>query len=182
MLAAHEEALTTLRSAAFREQLGQALPLLHTARRIVVFGIGPSAALARYTAVLLARGGRDSDATGIMLADQMLALRAGDVVLALAFGRAYREVIGLFAEARRLRLPIVLISETANSALAKWTHVVLVIPRGKPRRLALHAATLAGLEAIALALAAANRERAVATLEKLNALRIGASGQRHDVG
>jgi len=39
-----------------------------------------------------------------------------------------------------------------------------------------------GLEAIALALAAANRERAVATLEKLNALRIGVSGQRHDVG
>ena len=185
VLATHEEALTTLRSAAFREQLGQALPVLHTARRIVVFGIGPSAALARYTAVLLARGGRDSvclDATGIMLADQMLVLRAGDVVLALAYGRSYREVIGLFAEARRLRLPIVLISETANSALAKWTHVVLVIPRGKPRRVALHGATLVGLEAIALALAAANRERAVATLELLNALRIGVSGQRHDVG
>jgi DNA-binding MurR/RpiR family transcriptional regulator len=185
VLAAQEEALTTLRSAAFREQLGQALPVLHTARRIAVFGIGPSAALARYTAVLLTRGGRDSiclDATGIMLADQMLALRAGDVVLALAYGRSYREVIGLFAEARRLRLPIVLISETANSALAKWTHVVLVIPRGKPRRVALHGATLVGLEAIALALAAANRERAVATLEKLNALRIGVSGQRHDVG
>lgn len=185
VLAAHEDALTTLRSATFRDQLGQALPVLHAAERIAVFGIGPSAALARYTAVLLARGGRTSiclDATGIMLADQMLALRAGDVVLALAYGRTYREVIGLFAEARRLRLPIVLVSEAANSALAKWTNVVLVIPRGKPRRVALHGATLVGLEAIALALAAANRERAVATLEKLNALRTGVSGQRHDVG
>jgi DNA-binding MurR/RpiR family transcriptional regulator len=185
VLAAHEEALTTLRSAAFGEQLGQALPVLHAAKRIAVFGIGPSAALARYTAVMLARGGRESiclDATGIMLADQMLTLRAGDVVLALAYGRSYREVIALFAEARRLRLPTVLVSETANGALAKWTDVVLVIPRGKSQRVALHGATLVGLEAIALALAAANRERAVATLEKLNALRIGVSGQRHDVG
>ena len=91
-------------------------------------------------------------------------------------------MIGLFGEARRLRLPIVLVSETADSALAKWTNAVLVIPRGKPQRVALHGGTLVGLEAIALALAAANREGAVASLERLNALRIGVSGQRHDVG
>ena len=185
VLAAHEEALATLHSAAFREQLGQALPVLHAARRIVVFGIGPSAALARYAAVLLARSGRSGkclDATGIMLADQMLDLRAGDVVLALAYGRPYREVIGLFGEARRLRLPIVLVSEAANSALAKWANAVLVIPRGKPQRVALHGGTLVGLEAIALALAAASRDGAVATLERLNTLRIAVSGQRHDVG
>ena len=185
VLAAHEEARATLHSAAFREQLGQALPVLHAARRIVVFGIGPSAALARYVAVLLARRGRSSkclDATGIMLADQMLDLRAGDVMLALAYGRPYREVIGLFGEARRLRLPIVLVSEAANSALAKWANAVLVIPRGKPQRVALHGGTLVGLEAIALALAAANRDGAVATLERLNTLRIAVSGQRHDVG
>src|SRR4029077_17100666 len=125
VLAAHEEAMATLHSAAFREQLGQALPVLHAAGRIIVFGIGPSAALARYAAVLLARSGRSSkclDATGIMLADQMLDLGADDVVLALAYGRPHREVIGLFGEARRLRLPIVLVSEAANSALAKWAN------------------------------------------------------------
>jgi DNA-binding MurR/RpiR family transcriptional regulator len=185
VLAAHEEALTTLRSAGFKEQLGQALPVLHAAKRIVVFGIGPSAALARYVAVLLARGGRRSmclDATGIKLADQMLELSVGDVVLALAYGRPYREVVGLFREARRLHLPIILVSETADSAITKWTGSVLVIPRGKPQRVALHGGTLVGLEAIALALAAANREGAVATLERLNALRNGVSGQRHDVG
>ena len=88
----------------------------------------------------------------------------------------------LFAEARRLRLPIVLVSEEANSTLAKWANAVLVIPRGKPQRVALHGGTLVGREAIALALAAANRDGAVATLERLNTLRIAVSGQRHDVG
>jgi len=181
VLETHAEALTTLRSAAFREQLGRALPVLHAAERIVVFGIGPSAALAQYAATLLARAGRRSmclNVTGIMLADR----RAGDAVLALAYGRAYREVTGLFGEARRLRLPIVLVSETAESALARFADVVQVIPRGKRQRVALHGGTLVGLEAVVLALAAANGERALATLERLNALRIGVSGQRHDVG
>ncbi len=185
VMAAHTEALETLRSAAFREQLGRALPVLHTAERIAVFGIGPSAALARYIAVLLARAGRRSrclDATGITLADQLLDLRAGDVVLALAYGRAYREVTGLFAEARRLRLPIVLISETADNPLAKPAEVVLTIPRGKRQRVALHGGTLVALEAMVLALAAAGREQALTTLERLNRLRIAVSGQHHDVG
>jgi DNA-binding MurR/RpiR family transcriptional regulator len=185
VLETHAEALTTLRSAAFREQLGRALPALHAAERIVVFGIGPSAALAQYAATLLARAGRRSmclNVTGIMLADRMLDLRAGDAVLALAYGRAYREVTGLFGEARRLRLPIVLVSETAESALARFADVVLVIPRGKRQRVALHGGTLVGLEAVVLALAAANGDRALATLERLNMLRVGVSGQRHDVG
>jgi DNA-binding MurR/RpiR family transcriptional regulator len=185
VLETHAEALTTLRSAAFREQLGRALPVLHGAERIVVFGIGPSAALAHYTSMLLARVGWRSmclDATGIMLADRMLDLRAGDAVLALAYGRAYREVTGLFGEARRLRLPVVLVSDAAESTLAKFADVVLVIPRGKRQRVALHSGTLVGLESMVLALATTNGEQAVATLERLNTLRIGVSGQRYDVG
>jgi DNA-binding MurR/RpiR family transcriptional regulator len=185
IMAAHAEALETLRSEEFREQMGRALRVLHAAERVVVFGIGPSAALARYVAVLLARAGRRSrclDATGITLADHLLDLRAGDVVLALAYGHAYREVTGLFAEARRLRLPIVLVSETADSRLAKSAEVVLTIPRGKGQRVALHGGTLVALEAMVLALAAAGREQALATLERLNRLRIAVSGQHHDVG
>jgi DNA-binding MurR/RpiR family transcriptional regulator len=185
VMAAHAEALETLRSAGFREQMGPALPLLHAAERVVVFGIGPSAALARYMAILLARVGRRSrclDATGIALADQLLDLRAGDVVLALAYGRSYREATGLFAEARRLGLPIVLISETADSRLAKSAEVVLTIPRGKRQRVALHGGTLVALEALVLALAAADREQALTTLDRLNRLRIAVSGQHHDVG
>jgi ketosteroid isomerase-like protein len=97
----------------------------------------------------LARARRRSmclDVTGIMLADRMLDLRAGGAVLALAYGRSYREVTGLFGEARRLRLPIVLVSETAESALAKFADVVLEIPRGKRQRVALHSGTLVGLD------------------------------------
>jgi DNA-binding MurR/RpiR family transcriptional regulator len=73
-MAAHAEALEPVRSAGFRERMGRPLSLLHGAERIVVVRIGPSASLARHTAVLLARVGRRSrclDAMGITLADQI---------------------------------------------------------------------------------------------------------------
>ena len=62
--------------------------LLDGADRIVVFGIGPSAALATYVSISLARSGRRSrtiGATGSMLADQLLDLHAGTVVAPAAF-------------------------------------------------------------------------------------------------
>jgi hypothetical protein len=86
VLEPHVAALTTLRSAAFHEQLGRALRLLHEAERIVVFGTGPLAALAQYAATLLSRAGRHSmclDATEIMLAGRMMDPRFGDALLAL---------------------------------------------------------------------------------------------------
>ena len=184
VLRAHMETLRVLRSVPFRTQIAHAVTAMHTAERIVVFGIGPSAALARYVAVLLNRLGRCSrslDVTGIMLADQLLDLRRGDVVLALAYGRAYREVTGLFGAARELRLPTVLISDTDDSGLAKAADVVVVIPRGRRQQVALHGGTLVGLEALLLAIAAANGEVSLTTLERLNDLRLAVSGQRHDV-
>ncbi|HUZ65854.1 MAG TPA: hypothetical protein VMU82_19290, partial [Acetobacteraceae bacterium] len=110
--------------------------------------------------------------------DGLLDLRAGDAVLALAYGRAYREVAAVSAEARRLGLPIVLISD--GSGFAGLADVVVAIPRGRAQRVALHGATLVGLEALVLGLAAAGRAQAMAALERLNRLRRAVSGQRDD--
>ena len=74
---AHDEAMASLRSPQARAQIAAAVSILHPAARIAVFGIGPSAALAVYVSTLLARGGRRTlmlNATGAMLADQMLEL------------------------------------------------------------------------------------------------------------
>jgi DNA-binding MurR/RpiR family transcriptional regulator len=184
VLDAHDAALATLRSASFRDQLGRALPILHEAERVAVFGIGPSAALARYVALLLGRAGRNArslDASGIMLADQMLDLRRGDAILAMAYGRPYREALGLHAHARELGIPFVLITDQAGGPLAKVADAVLVVPRGRTGHVALHAATMLALEMIALALAASNQNEALACLDRLNMLRAGVLGQARDV-
>jgi DNA-binding MurR/RpiR family transcriptional regulator len=179
------EAVEALAAPEARATLRAAVAVLHPARRILVFGLGPSAALARYLAILLGRAGRAAralDASGIALADQMLDLAPGDALLVLAYGRAYREVVALFDEARRLGLPVVLVTDSLEAALARQADVVIPARRGRARRVALHGATLVALESIALGLAAADGPRALAALDRLNDLRASIAGGRHDVG
>ncbi len=174
VLRAHADGLEVLKSQECRAQIATAVRVLDAADRIVVFGIGPSAALAGYVATSLARCGRASrtiDATGSMLADQLLDLRRGDVLLILAYGRLYREVRAVFAEARELGLATVLVTEADGTPLAKLADVAVAIPRGRPGQVSLHGATFVGLEAMVLSLAAAKPEAAVASLDKLNRLR-----------
>jgi DNA-binding MurR/RpiR family transcriptional regulator len=179
------EAVEALAQPEARATLRAAVAALHPARRILVFGLGPSAALARYLAILLGRAGRATralDASGIALADQLLDLGAGDALLVLAYGRAYREVAALFEEARRLGLPLVLVTDSLDRSLARQADVVVPARRGRARRVALHGATLVALEAIALGLAAMDGDRALAALDRLNDLRAAIAGGRHDVG
>ena len=174
VLQAHAEGLAVLQTGKCRAQIAAGVGVLDGADRIAVFGIGPSAALASYASILLARSGRRSrtiSATGSMLADQLLDLRAGDALLILAYGRLYREVKAVLAEAKALRLPTVLVTEADDTPLAKLADVCVVIPRGRPGQMALHGATFVGLEALVLSLAAAKPKAALASLENLNRLR-----------
>lgn len=182
---AQREAIAALAAPEARATLREAAAALHPARRILVFGIGPSAALARYVATLLGRAGRAAralDASGIALADQLLDLSAGDALLVLAYGRAYREVAAVFAEARRLALPLVLVTDSLDRTLARHADVVIPARRGRARRVALHGATLVALEALVLGLAALDSEHALASLDRLNDLRAAIAGSRQDIG
>jgi len=185
VLEAHREALATLEAAATRVRIADAVGLLHRVRRICVFGIGPSAALAYYAAMLLARTGRATrvlDATGQSLADQMLDLQAGDGLLALAYSQPYREVSAVFREARRFNIPTVLITDSADSRLAQLAQIVVAVPRGRATRIALHGGTLVALEGLILALAASAPDAAKAAMGRLNDLRAMVAGKRNDVG
>lgn len=174
VLQAHADGLEVLRSDECRAHIAAGVRVLDDSNRIVVFGIGPSAALANYVSVLLGRCGRRNrtiDATGSMLADQLLDLRQGDVLLILAYGRLYKEVAAVFAEAKSLGLATVLVTEAYGTPLARLADVVIAIPRGHPGQVSLHGATLVGLEALVLSLAAAKPNDALASLDKLNHLR-----------
>jgi len=185
VLEAHRDGLSALQSDQTRERIVAAADMLHKVQRINLFGIGPTAALARYAAVLLTRTGRRArvlDATGLALADQMLDLLPGDGLLVMAYTQPYREVTALFREAKRLSLPAVLITDSADNKLAPLAGMILPVPRGRADRVALHGATFVALEALILALAASAPDSAMTALERLNDLRTSVTGKRNDVG
>src|SRR4051812_16748299 len=74
-----EEARRTVSPEAF----AQALSIVEDAARVLVLGVGPSAALAEYFALRLLRFGRDAatiTSTGVLLADALIGMRAGDAL------------------------------------------------------------------------------------------------------
>ena len=170
----HLEALKALAAPELQATLVQAIRTLSRVERTFIFGIGPSAALSEYVALLMARHGRRAralNAAGIGLADQLLDLRAGDALIVLAYGRTYREVVLVFREAKRLRLPVVLITDSLEARLAREADVVVPARRGRHERVAMHGVTLIVLEAIVLGLAVADPPAAMATLARLGELR-----------
>lgn len=154
--------------------LVQAIRVLNGLDRILIFGIGPSAALSEYVSLLLRRHGRNArsiNATGNGLADQLLDLKPADGLLVLSYGRTYAEVELLFEEAERLNLPVVLVTDSLEPKLARKADVIVPARRGRQGRVAMHGVTLIVLEAIALGLALADREKAMDALARVGDLR-----------
>jgi DNA-binding MurR/RpiR family transcriptional regulator len=170
----HLESLKYFQTAEARAQLHAAIARLHPVERIVIYGAGPSAALARYLAVLLNRHGRATkviDQGGLGLADQLLDLTGRDGLLLLSYGKPYREVLVAAAEAEGLGIPIILVTDRATSKLAQAASVIIPARRGRAEQVALHGTVLIALEALVMGLAVANRSHTMQTLERLGALR-----------
>ncbi|MGV6875610.1 MurR/RpiR family transcriptional regulator [Pseudochelatococcus sp. B33] len=173
--------LDALSKPTFRVNVLAALDILHTAERIVLFGIGPTAHIAAYFAARLRRKGKKQavlDRTGAGLADQLLDLESRDALLMLAYGEPYLEAEVALAEARRRRIPVVLVSDADEMPFARRADVVLAVPRGQSERIALHGVTVLCLEMLLLGLATSDSERAVYTLGELERLRKATRSQK----
>jgi DNA-binding MurR/RpiR family transcriptional regulator len=72
---------------------------------VLVFGLGPSSAVADYLAIQLARFGFETAGlsnSGLLNADDLRRLRSGDFVVILAHGRVYTELTTLLEAINRL--------------------------------------------------------------------------------
>ncbi|MGV8988771.1 MAG: MurR/RpiR family transcriptional regulator [Cypionkella sp.] len=174
-----DDHLAALRAPALALAFGRALDELATARTCHVFGLGPSGAMADYLALQLGRVGLPSRAmthSGIGLADQMLAMSVGDVLVLIAYAPLYREVRVALDRAEVLGLPVVLISDSLGPILEGRVTVTLDVPRGRSEHLALHSATMVMIEALILGLSARNRDRALEALDEFASLRAAIDG------
>jgi DNA-binding MurR/RpiR family transcriptional regulator len=159
--------------------LEQAVAALTGARRVHVFGIGPSGHLAGYFAAQLTRLGGDARElrnTGLQFADDLIGIGPGDAVLALAYDRPYREVTALFDHATALSLPAILVTSPGPVLPDFRARVVLRVARGRSDGFGLHAGTMALLEALLVACAARDPEGMHASLARFNRARRSLSG------
>ena len=170
----HLRTLESLRRSVTIEAFEKAIDGIAGARRIVVFGLGPSAAIANYLVTQLIRFGLDAISltnTGLLFADDLRKLRHDDLVIMLAYGRVYGELAALLDEIERQKLRSFLITDTLAGRLQQRVDLILRVARGQADMLAMHTATLGFIEALLVGVATRRPAETLASLKALNAAR-----------
>jgi DNA-binding MurR/RpiR family transcriptional regulator len=170
----HLRSLESLRRSIAAELFEKAVEGIAGARRVVVFGIGPSSAIASYLVTQLGRFGMDATSltnTGLLFADDLRKLREGDLVIMLAYGRIYAELAALLAEIDRQKLRSFLVTDTLAASLRHQVDLVLPVARGRADMLSMHTATLGFIEALLVGVAARRPDETIASLKALNEAR-----------
>jgi DNA-binding MurR/RpiR family transcriptional regulator len=177
-------ALDTLAGRIPKSDFHAANRVIEAGARVWWSGIGPSAFLAEYGAFLFRRLGKPSGAlthSGFENADELLALRNGDVVVVLAYGRLHRHVRVLFDRAAEEGIEVVLITDSL-AVRDEWPVAVsLASGRGPTGMFSSHGTTILVIEALALAVAAAHPELAQESVDRLNQLRSEIAGRPFEV-
>jgi DNA-binding MurR/RpiR family transcriptional regulator len=110
------------------EAFAATVDALDDAREVLAFGIGPSEMVARYLALKLCRIGRRAratGATGFRLADDLLGLGAGDVVVLYSPSRMIAEIGIVLDHARSVGARSVLVTDSLGPVYADRVDVVL---------------------------------------------------------
>ena len=179
----HLEAIERLRRDITPDVFRAAVKLIGDAKRVVIFGIGPSSAMAHYFAIQLGRFGMDTRGlcrTGLLFADDLRQLRPGDVLVAMAYTHVYRELGALLDEADRYNIRKILITDSLGVKLRNRVDLVLDVARGRADMLSMHTATLGLLEALLVGIATKNPKTTVKSLKSLNDLREKITGKSMD--
>jgi DNA-binding MurR/RpiR family transcriptional regulator len=177
-------ALQTLLRRVSAQDFDQAAAILADASHLWWCGTGPSAHLADYAAFLSRRIGRPSGSlthAGTDHADELLALKTDHAVVVLAYGRIHPYVHVLLQRAAQVDAKVVLITDTLNPRSVSPIAAQLNAGRGAPGLFATHGPTIVLLEALVLAIAAADPRRSEDALATLNELRRSIAGKRVDV-
>ncbi|MBL5885003.1 MurR/RpiR family transcriptional regulator [Lelliottia aquatilis] len=172
VLEGHQHTCEILSEPQNRYALAQAVALLAEARQVAIFGIGASGILAEYTARLFSRIGLPAMAlnrTGINLAEQLIELQRGDVLVMMAQKSAHREGQTTLREARRLGIPTILLTNAVDSRFSKEASVVIHVPRGNEKgKIPLHGTVMLCLEMIVLSVASTAPQRTIKSMKRIN--------------
>ncbi|MGP7882443.1 MurR/RpiR family transcriptional regulator [Raoultella planticola] len=182
VLEGHQRACEVLSRPANRAAVAQAVALLSEARQVAIFGIGASGILAEYTGRLFSRIGLQScvlNRTGFSLAEQLINLQRGDVMIMMGQKSPHREGMTALREARRLGIPTILLTQAVDSRFSQEAQVVIDVPRGGDNgRVPLHGTVLVCLEMLVLSVATTTPQRTMKSMKRINELHkaIGKSG------
>lgn len=174
LVAEEAAALANLVAHVTEDQIAQAAERMIEARRLYVFARGNAEALALMMAKRFRRFGRDVHlltADARSLAEGVLGMGPGDVLLVYALRRAPRPYAALAEHARARGVPVIAISDTLGPMLVPAPDMVLSAPRSSDvDSFQTLTVPMAISNAIVLAAGAREETQTLQTLETLGSL------------
>ena len=113
------------------EQISEAVGLMEAADTIYLIGqlrSAPVVVLLRYVLTMLGKRTALLDASGGLATHMAKVMRPGDLLFAVSFRFYANEVVNIVEEAAALDVPIIAISDTTLSPLAKNARVLFAVP------------------------------------------------------
>jgi DNA-binding MurR/RpiR family transcriptional regulator len=164
-----EETRSKLTEAAFTEAVG----LVVGAKKIFIVGFRAAFSLAYFLYFRFVRLRMDARLItvtgGTSLVEQLALLERGDLVIALGFDETPRETRMTIDYAVKHRIPVLGISHTPTSEIARTSTLCLLGCR-RPHRTQSLAPSMSLLNALAIAVAARNKPKALRALRRLDAI------------
>ncbi|MFJ9391839.1 MurR/RpiR family transcriptional regulator [Nocardioides sp. NPDC101246] len=156
------------------EAYAAAVELIHGARQVATFGFGASSVVAEQLALKLRRVGRSSRpirGSGFQLADEMLSIERGDVLVLFAPGRLPRDTQVLLDRVRAVGASSVLVTDELLERLEDVVTVTIHAPNTPTGMTAETLSTMAVADALVQGVAAFDIEHAVQTSHTLTTIR-----------
>jgi DNA-binding MurR/RpiR family transcriptional regulator len=156
------------------ENWTRAVEALGEADRVWTLGFGPAASLAEFQSLSLRRIGVESSAitmTGFRMADDLMRVGAGDVLLIFAPVRLFREIDAALAHARTVGARTIVVSEALGLAVRGRADIILSTPGTANNSASELSAGLLLAHSFVLHLAQRSHARSVTRLEELNRVR-----------
>ncbi|WP_020499105.1 MurR/RpiR family transcriptional regulator [Sciscionella marina] len=152
----------------------RAVDLLDSAQKVWLYGFGPAGLVAEYHALAFSRLQRRAQAvtqTGFRLADPLMGIDRGDAVLIYAPLRRFHEIDVTIAHARRLGVPVILVTQALGAKLRDEVDVVLEVPSATVTMVSENLIDLLFAHALTLELARRDKVGSVTARQLLDQLR-----------
>lgn len=163
------------------DAFAKAMDLLDEAGTVAAFGVGLSHVAADYLATRLVRLGIRAEewrGMGFALADDLMRLREGDVVVLFAPGRFAPEVQVIVEHAAKVGATSVLVTDSLHVRMGEQVDVVLHAPMSASRMSGELLTSSIVCDALVLGLARRSEARATASSKALTSLRTRLTGRK----
>ncbi|TDQ78451.1 RpiR family transcriptional regulator [Dongia mobilis] len=174
LIATEMTALENLQRCVSQEEIDQAADAIVAAKRIFLFAQGHAQSVASFLHRRLDRFGMTTIALtgrGRDVAERLVGLRSGDLVLALAFRKQPQGYAPLMEHAREIGAASIVISDLVGATLEPRADLMLAAPRGRSgSEFQTPTVPLAIVNAILLTIAGRHERKIMPNLERLSSL------------